>query len=435
MKAYLEELRRQRDAALPMEKRAANLLGKIREARGHQTGGDATYIPVPLTLASMGGGTANYPATKPYTEKVLLPNAAVSPTIGFGMGGLQARIKVDRRPDGVPPKTIVGQGLENQRGLTSGADIGVKPKTAQAGGPPPAVMKEIARYIQAKRARGEDPSGALGVMMKDPRAVKEIGAAKGMGQVGGGALGAGAGLGIGRALGGLIPHPIGKPVGSALGALGGLAGGAYLGGKGMGQQALESRIERGDPLFKRYLVRIGRGGGPAPAPDSASSTKTSSLKGFQQMLKTHPNFQQGPYWNEVMLNKILSSKPVRESVQSGMGLEDKALGAAQAVAKNIKATGGDPAQELRRYKSIDPSSIVKTAFQEVVDKLEKEASRGSSYTKDVLSGKLGKVLKDLAKKHKPKPGSLSIPRLLGAKHDSFGTKAQRIAKAQRTKKK
>ena len=101
MKAYLEELRRQRDAALPMEKRAANLLGKIREARGHQTGGDATYIPVPLTLASMGGGTANYPATKPYTEKVLLPNAAVSPTIGFGMGGLQARIKVDRRPDGV----------------------------------------------------------------------------------------------------------------------------------------------------------------------------------------------------------------------------------------------------------------------------------------------------------------------------------------------
>lgn len=128
MKEYLKELEKQAAAEAPMEKRAGFLRDKMRKARGYETKGGATYQPVALTLASLGGGTAKYPSTKPYTEKVLLPNAAVSPTIGIGMGGLQARIKINRRPDGVPAGSIIGQGLENQRGITSGADIGITPK-------------------------------------------------------------------------------------------------------------------------------------------------------------------------------------------------------------------------------------------------------------------------------------------------------------------
>ena len=85
----------------------------------------------PLTLTSLLSAT-KLPSTKPSFEKVLLPNADVSPTIGIGLGGLQMRVRVKRRPDEVPKGSIVGMGLENQSATGGAADISLKPKHAGA---------------------------------------------------------------------------------------------------------------------------------------------------------------------------------------------------------------------------------------------------------------------------------------------------------------
>lgn len=133
MKAYLEELRRASGRTL--EKRASGILSTLnnlrREALGFESNASRTISPFPVTtLASIGGAT-RLPTTIPKYKVTLLPDAQISPEIGIGLGGLQTRLVVKRRPDEVPKNSIVGAGLDNQRAVGSGADLDVQ--TSQKG--------------------------------------------------------------------------------------------------------------------------------------------------------------------------------------------------------------------------------------------------------------------------------------------------------------
>jgi hypothetical protein len=129
VKTYLEELRSQSGRSL--EKKAEGVLGKIQKAKkkfmGFESDETKKVIPFPpVTLASWTGSTANLPTTVPSYKISLLPNMKVSPEIGIGMGGIQSRLIIKRRPDEVPKDSVVGTGLENQKAVSGGADLSLK---------------------------------------------------------------------------------------------------------------------------------------------------------------------------------------------------------------------------------------------------------------------------------------------------------------------
>lgn len=251
---YLETLKQ-----VEMEKQASSGKAQIdaparsmkdvkREVMGYETKGDMAYYPAPpLTLGSMFSAT-KLPTTKPKMEMVLLPNAKVSPTIGIGLGGLQTRVRVDRRPEAVPKGSVVGKGLENQSAIGGAADISIKQAMSS---------EADLQSIKDRIAAGDTVSmitphpGALGELRR------ERNEGRGLGGVLGGALGGGAGLLAGGALGNLAGGgrlgTAAKVLGGGLGAVGGGIGGGLALGNYRTREAVKERVQRGDPLFQRLL--------------------------------------------------------------------------------------------------------------------------------------------------------------------------------------
>jgi hypothetical protein len=58
-------------------------------------------------------------------RKDLLPNLPVSPTVGLGATGIQAGLRIKRKPDAVPADSAVGKGLNNIS-IGMGAEVQVE---------------------------------------------------------------------------------------------------------------------------------------------------------------------------------------------------------------------------------------------------------------------------------------------------------------------
>lgn len=305
---YLEELKKEAaDGKAQIDAPAQSMKGVRKQLLGYEEKGDAAYYPMPpLTLSSILSAT-KLPSSKPKHEVVLLPNAAVSPTIGIGMGGLQARMRVKRPAEGVPSNSIVGQGLNNQMATGGAADLSLKPKTAAA--LPPEVLAVTKKRIAEAKAKGEDLK-PFSVQTIHPGAKSELDAARTKGRVLGGLSGIlGGGIG-GHALGSKIGPRAGM-AGAALGAMGGGLGLGHLAGKGMQRDAVRDRLVRGDPILRTYFVR---------AKPQQPAVKTAGLMGG--------NFTFGSPLAAAMKGAIPGAAIGGLTADEGEGLQDAAVGGA-----------------------------------------------------------------------------------------------------------
>jgi hypothetical protein len=90
-----------------------DLLEAFRGVTHHKDEDGNKITHVPFSRRKAGGALPAGPV-QPNMRKDLLPSLPISPTIAVSPTGLQAGVRIKRKPEGVPSDSIVGKGLDNQ---------------------------------------------------------------------------------------------------------------------------------------------------------------------------------------------------------------------------------------------------------------------------------------------------------------------------------